>query len=172
MDFKIFWKKVLKNEGLISILPAHAGMILTMTPFSKGMINITRTCGDDPDIAFKYFSTLPYYPHMRGWSWHFSRFAWNGKILPAHAGMILVPDLVDTVSAYITRTCGDDPDISIRVCCNPLYYPHMRGWSWLYSVVLPFLPILPAHAGMILMSTKKSEMKLNITRTCGDDPSC
>ena len=75
---------------------------------------------------------------MRGWS---SITIWTGT-LPLH----------------ITRTCGDDPVLCSFFFWDSIYYPHMRGWSWLEKI--RFYPeiILPAHAGMILTGTKFSVM--------------
>ena len=79
----------MKNKGLISILPAHAGMIPKMSTTTLLTQDITRTCGDDPQVK-----CLPR---------HFQ------LILPAHAGMILRFQLTKDNLGYITRTCGDDP---------------------------------------------------------------
>ena len=132
------------------ILPAHAGMIPSAMSLTVPADNITRTCGDDPQMALIFFLSTLYYPHMRGWSHQSAYHCFLAAILPAHAGMILKARKKTIVIEYITRTCGDDP-------CSPkiwmdsiLYYPHMRGWSWVTTDWQVTQIILPAHAGMIL----------------------
>ena len=56
-------------EGCNKILPAHAGMILTVSPILALYRNITRTCGDDPSLNLWKVVNNEYYPHMRGWSY-------------------------------------------------------------------------------------------------------
>ena len=175
----------------ITILPAHAGMILPTDSDINATMHITRTCGDDPQSQFEQ---EPY-----------------RYILPAHAGMILYCVRFSFGIAYITRTCGDDPGWKKYAFIPKLYYPHMRGWSslvqsflwWILNitrtcgddphnmVIYPFcwkyyphmrgwswiakwyrfiISILPAHAGMIPFPSGRLSMISYITRTCGDDP--
>ena len=114
------------------ILPAHAGMILTIWLSTHFAENITRTCGDDPESRNDTDLSYPYYPHMRGWSlFLLVGYPWY-LILPAHAGMILPLKTWRSKLLNITRTCGDDPQDKSHSRLNCSYYPHMRGWSHQY----------------------------------------
>ena len=55
------------------ILPAHAGMILPLKTWRSKLLNITRTCGDDPQDKSHSRLNCSYYPHMRGWSHQYLR---------------------------------------------------------------------------------------------------
>ena len=48
------------------ILPAHAGMILADDAQFEAEQDITRTCGDDPGDCLLVYTSMRYYPHMRG----------------------------------------------------------------------------------------------------------
>ena len=145
-------------------------MILRLPIASINPPNITRTCGDDPEIASSDNYNAWYYPHMRGWSLVCRKRKRMSLILPAHAGMIL--DYVYRKMCWwnITRTCGDDPDQYRSSMSLISYYPHMRGWSRHNSETREKMRILPAHAGMILDGIYTINWSEHITRTCGDDP--
>ena len=51
----------------------------------------------------------------------------SSNILPAHAGMTLIMLKENVLFEYITRTCGDDPEIESTIQEFKKYYPHMRG---------------------------------------------
>ena len=53
-------------------------------------------------------------------------------VLPAHAGVILEYEIWKNVTGCITRTCGGDPQIPLKLFI--------------------FSPVLPAHAGVILQN--------------------
>ena len=152
------------------VLPAHAGVILQVSLENIEKISITRTCGGDPSTIAVNGLGGSYYPHMRGWSWYFSRFAWNGKVLPAHAGVILYRKTKEYKMTGITRTCGGDPSQCSGWSGLVSYYPHMRGWSYTQKhLTLPNM-VLPAHAGVILETYVSTRLSRCITRTCGGDP--
>ena len=50
----------------MSVLPAHAGVILYIHVYNVEMLSITRTCGGEPDLARVVDIEPKYYPHMRG----------------------------------------------------------------------------------------------------------
>ena len=152
------------------ILPAHAGMILERSTDTIEKVHITRTCGDDPERCRYACAFKQYYPHMRGWSSSNIEQINKEKILPAHAGMILSRVRPVCVLIDITRTCGDDPVMSTSLPNPPSYYPHMRGWSFMFPDDALLGCILPAHAGMIPTTSVTFGESENITRTCGDDP--
>ena len=112
------------------VLPAHAGVILSLTEYPVKLIGITRTCGGDPKIATDNLLISRYYPHMRGWSWFAWVFSVDTRVLPAHAGVILKEVSESLGFDSITRTCGGDPKCFHSATSISSYYPHMRGWSY------------------------------------------
>ena len=71
-------------------------------------------------------------------------------MLPAYAGMILVPARDIPPGEGAPRVCGDDPIAT-------------EGRSIAYTV-------LPAYAGMILISSRWRPTRSSAPRVCGDDP--
>ena len=166
------WSYSLKalNKALL-VLPAHAGVILTSSNTSSTSVCITRTCGGDPSMQVVCKIPPKYYPHMRGWSQLPCNLSnWYG-VLPAHAGVIPPDNLVTLFSTCITRTCGGDPGRNRQLNISKVYYPHMRGWSWVTYSNERSCWVLPAHAGVILDRIVWIVWVYSITRTCGGDPS-
>ena len=158
------------QKSLVHVLPAHAGVILSACACVSPIDRITRTCGGDPIhwIIFNLENT--YYPHMRGWSYHYRIFLSVGQVLPAHAGVILAIQLLMLTHQCITRTCGGDPSANRHFVSRRPYYPHMRGWSSDTTETCHLEAVLPAHAGVILMELVLLVAGACITRTCGGDP--
>ena len=49
------------------------------------------------------------------------------SICPAYAGMILLANLKIKIVAYLSRVCGDDPELLNEVPGTNLFVPRMRG---------------------------------------------
>ena len=91
------------------MLPAHAGMILSIILPSCFLIDVTRTRGDDPTQNLTETGAEECYPHTRGWSLDDSIREIKDEMLPAHAGMILIDFSREKRGTDVTRTRGDDP---------------------------------------------------------------
>ena len=48
-------------------------------------------------------------------------------LFPAHAGVILLPDLEQVDSLAVPRTRGGDPFFTLRICYQIFCSPHTRG---------------------------------------------
>ena len=64
-------------------------MILDTNSSSNDTADLSRVCGDDPDVKCLK--------------------AGIEKICPAYAGMILNLRLIKLIPSYLSRVCGDDP---------------------------------------------------------------
>ena len=69
-----------------------------------------------------------------------------------------------------TRTCGGDPVKGQNVDAEGAFYPHLRGWSYPLSLLLRYVYLLPAPAGVILSYKFFTFLNKPFTRTCGGDP--
>ena len=157
-------------EGVISICPAYAGMILSCPIILYFAPNLSRVCGDDPSSFDNTQGINTFVPRMRGWSrisiFPFS--SWN--ICPAYAGMILDNPTIANIKTYLSRVCGDDPSgIWLNILCD-LFVPRMRGWSHRCFNCVLISRICPAYAGMIQDKVYTTKQAPNLSRVCGDDP--
>ena len=130
----------------------------------------TRTRGDDPARNLDLRDYCLLYPHTRGWSQLRGSLGKSAKVIPAHAGMILQNILLIVHLFRYTRTRGDDPGVYESNDKLEALYPHTRGWSYCCNLFRWRIPVIPAHAGMILTSVFNSIKSVSYTRTRGDDP--
>ena len=84
--------------------------------------------------------------------------------------MILGIQLIDIISLYLSRVCGDDPAVVLALTNFFTFVPRMRGWSCRRIVKIESTNICPAYAGMILYSSNTQLSTQNLSRVCGDDP--
>ena len=132
-----------------SVVPAHAGMILT-SPFSNiTILCCTRTRGDDPEIMTMLAQAIGLYPHTRGWSSSTAFTKATTPVVPAHAGMIPQVPIRQIPQRSCTRTRGDDPTNFYCKLIVIQLYPHTRGWSRKNTWQKFQRKVVPAHAGMI-----------------------
>ena len=101
--------KLQGHYGKLQVLPAWAGMILTVPTKVQAGKSFTRMSGDDPIIYNMANSIAKFYPHERGWSYF--------------------PKIVTLKSDGFTRMSGDDPRELIVWKNTQKFYPHERGWS-------------------------------------------
>ena len=78
------------GADILSVIPAHAGMILSWWAKHYQTTRYTRTRGDDPLPKRKQSWVNKLYPHTRGWSCFLLVLLSFRQVIPAHAGMILV----------------------------------------------------------------------------------
>ena len=111
-----------------------------------------------------------YSPHKRGWS-QITAEEWEKVIVfPAQAGMILNGRERNSSRSCIPRTSGDDPQDIARVLRISEYSPHERGWSLVIVILVQFVLVFPAQAGMIPIQILTIFVALCIPRVSGDDP--
>ena len=84
--------------------------------------------------------------------------------------MILYFSVASVVISYLSRVCGDDPNLIKDCIYYFLFVPRMRGWSWKKLSPCSLIPICPAYAGMILFDKYIDEWGRHLSRVCGDDP--
>ncbi len=82
-------------------------MIPQLLAWAGKVLYFTRTRGGDPKRKKQVY--------------------WSQKILPAHAGVILIGIPKMFVVFNFTRTRGGDPDAQATVEVAKQFYPHTRG---------------------------------------------
>ena len=125
---------------------------MILLPNIINLINIrfTRMSGDDPIQYLLLCTKNQFYPHERGWS---------------------IPKIVRLkLLLCFTRMSGDDPVSLMNVEVLGKFYPHERGWSFKLTKQKECTNVLPAWAGMILVSNKLLDLTNGFTRMSGDDP--
>ena len=137
-------------SNYILICPAYAGMIPLTLLWILQEKNLSRVCGDDPWCLLSLQLLIKFVPRMRGWSY----FSWSSsnpkRICPAYAGMILFCVIMFILCIYLSRVCGDDPDVK--------------------CLKAGIEKICPAYAGMILNLRLIKLIPSYLSRVCGDDP--
>src|SRR5262249_49717720 len=129
-----------------------------------------RTCGDGPDGLVAQAAWCGCSPRLRGWSLGVGRRCLLALLLPAPAGMVPRTGHESARSWPAPRACGDGPDIggsgwSMRGCS-----PRLRGWSLRVSCGCFFFHLLPAPAGMVLVTPGFGLFGAPAPRACGDGP--
>ena len=107
---------------------------------------------------------------MRGWSFLRLSDNINHAICPAYAGMILPMPFLHLLYRNLSRVCGDDPISHGLRGSFFRFVPRMRGWSLCDNNFVLFHFICPAYAGMILWPGEQIQVKIHLSRVCGDDP--
>ena len=107
---------------------------------------------------------------MRGWSSGQHSACASCLVIPANAGVILLASWVSYICFSYPRECGGDPRCEQWLKRQEALSPRMRGWSshcglesWLHDVI-------PANAGVILLSSTPVIALASYPRECGGDP--
>ena len=111
------------------VLPAWAGMILSIHRRPLFLGSFTRMSGDDPMLIKLANTAVKFYPHERGWSFVPTHLQIHYYVLPAWAGMILASLCILSSILSFTRMSGDDPTSLYLAPLESSFYPHERGWS-------------------------------------------
>ena len=117
------------HEKRGGLLPAHAGMVLSVSVSSGWTRSAPRARGDGPRTMTLRSVTGRCSPRTRGWSPAQQRAGRLADLLPAHAGMVPDPVRAATQPTPAPRARGDGPgSYALRVAtfsCSP----RTRGWS-------------------------------------------
>ena len=151
-----------------SLLPAHAGMVPPRPSSTPGATAAPRARGDGPrfTVAGQRFSACS--PRTRGWSRLSPPPVRVGGLLPAHAGMVPLHDLVRQTVSPAPRARGDGPRQQTGATPGMGCSPRTRGWSPAAAVPGGDAGLLPTHAGMVqLRSWPDPDVRL-APRECGD----
>ncbi len=114
---------------LLSVVPAHAGMVRGREPLGSPPRGCPRTRGDGPLCGTGSQRSSKLSPHTRGWSGEPVDAARGDVVVPAHAGMVLFQALSRCTPTCCPRTRGDGPVLQIATQGSEMLSPHTRGWS-------------------------------------------
>ena len=152
------------------IIPAHAGNLLYPFSVAQSQTDHPRTCGELFFMSAAQTGIAGSSPHMRG--------TWSGvyvccpnlRIIPAHAGNLIIVRLQSESPSDHPRTCGELGTGLLVGGIGGGSSPHMRGT--LTEVKLPTYRkwIIPAHAGNLLKKAFKNTSIADHPRTCGELP--
>ena len=155
---------------MLWVFPAHAGVIPVSIVIQPNSICFSRTRGGDPGGYYGGYYWRQFFPHTRGWSWENGIPVAMVNVFPAHAGVIPHAESVRDILNSFSRTRGGDPIIYRARVCLHMFFPHTRGWSRLDAAGTSFLPVFPAHAGVILYLYQWPPTHKRFSRTRGGDP--
>ena len=93
--------------------PAHAGMDLLIITAYDARLRVPRTRGDGPGPAPAWSRAPPGSPHTRGWTFTRPGQHAGERGFPAHAGMDRRPWRRTSRAAWVPRTRGDGPPVTV-----------------------------------------------------------
>ena len=153
-----------------AVSPAHAGIDLRGHLPRLGLPGLPRACGDRPAARISRFMARASPPRMRGSTFRFHCRPPYSYVSPAHAGIDLVPWLIEWIRARLPRACGDRPP-AMRVISSPrLSPPRMRGSTPADVIGIIGEGVSPAHAGIDPCSMDRYRWRWCLPRACGDRP--
>ena len=139
-----------------TVLPAYAGMF----PYLSIKRNVTRSsprvCGDVSMKLTKNRLTRRFSPRMRGCFQGIFQDTQYEVVLPAYAGMFLVPTAASQKNKGSPRVCGDvSLQESLKVPTGE-FSPRMRGCFRADWEQRRKKSVLPAYAGMFLQLIQRT----------------
>ena len=152
------------------VIPANAGVILTVITLRKTRNSYPRECGGDPVNYCMYKNANLLSPRMRGWSQEGAEGKAYKTVIPANAGVILKSPSNFSLWKCYPRECGGDPCLIIQIYRQQWLSPRMRGWSLLHKIIVFSVNVIPANAGVILNLRNQNMNRISYPRECGGDP--
>ena len=157
-------------RGQQTLLPAHAGMVPSVSCSWTPPVAAPRARGDGPGDGGPARAPHGCSPRPQGWSHQLAGGVQRVGLLPAHAGMVPPPTPATRARWTAPRARGDGPCWRrVRTWCLP-YSPRTRGWSHLGHRNAGPGALLPAHAGMVPLWTARMTATLSAPRARGDGP--
>ena len=156
--------------GFLSVFPAYAGVIPSLSHEHLIESGLSRIRGGDPKDFYKVVTTALSFPHTRGWSRSVSTRASISRVFPAYAGVILFSLALIKTLYSISRIRGGDPSLFSAVHVPIEYFPHTRGWSRANIFHCLHSKVFPAYAGVILVWRFRNRCLCSISRIRGGDP--
>ena len=152
------------------VVPAHAGVIPTRAPATRLSSRRPRTRGGHPALTIGVDWMERSSPHTRG----SSRVGLDAgrclDVVPAHAGVIRRASTSSGRASSRPRTRGGHPHTRALPKRQGWSSPHTRGSSHGYSGHPAAQVVVPAHAGVILMTVRRGTLCRRRPRTRGGHP--
>ena len=149
------------------IIPAHAGLTIIICGTKKPSGDHPRACGAHSYANSAMQSLSGSSPRMRGSPKSSSQTHLRTGIIPAHAGLTISSLSSSSVPWDHPRACGAHDWHVVKVVQLRGSSPRMRGSPVMTMEYTTELGIIPAHAGLTLMTTKSSIATRDHPRACG-----
>ena len=111
----------------LGVLPAYAGMFLSIFAVFGSSAGSPRVCGDVSLFVDFFVLVSGFSPRMRGCFLRLISHSNHTLVLPAYAGMFLRFLSAPTILFSSPRVCGDVSNISAKGATCILFSPRMRG---------------------------------------------
>ena len=160
-----FW--VSEISGVDGIIPAHAGLTHQPATFFMKNRDHPRACGAHSIVVLISFDTQGSSPRMRGSPQDVLRRLYEAGIIPAHAGLTVLVILSAVCLRDHPRACGAHLMRYGSVSVSGGSSPRMRGSPLARRGTFSDVGIIPAHAGLTVMSTVDESIAGDHPRACG-----
>ena len=151
-----------------TVLPAYAGMFLSIFAVFGSSAGSPRVCGDVSLFVDFFVLVSGFSPRMRGCFLRLISHSNHTLVLPAYAGMFLRFLSAPTILFSSPRVCGDVSALYPAFGVIKGFSPRMRGCFWQFQQLLARMGVLPAYAGMFLWPGKVLWRPSCSPRVCGD----
>ena len=139
------------QELLHGIIPAHAGLTVLHRVWATLWRDHPRACGAHTRFCIVIHPSTGSSPRMRGSLTSRMSFGDAMGIIPAHAGLTIVPLICVLMTWDHPRACGAHHS-TLNLCFNDMgSSPRMRGSLYSTSIESLITGIIPAHAGLTLL---------------------
>ena len=151
-----------------TVLPAYAGMFLSIFAVFGSSAGSPRVCGDVSLFVDFFVLVSGFSPRMRGCFLRLISHSNHTLVLPAYAGMFLRFLSAPTILFSSPRVCGDVSLAWQSFVASVLFSPRMRGCFQHQRERRHVHFVLPAYAGMFLKSSNTPICAARSPRVCGD----
>ena len=153
-----------------SVVPARAGVDHLRAVPAVIRFSGPRASGGGPREAPFDDGKFAWSPRERGWTRHLLDDLPPVLVVPARAGVDLVPSSMPRISHCGPRASGGGP-MSIVAGCGPrLWSPRERGWTQRSNPMSKVAYVVPARAGVDPRQTRNSRSIHRGPRASGGGP--
>ena len=145
-------------------------MVRSPLPKSPPSNGSPRSRGDGPHRGDPLFLPQVFSPLTWGWSHPLDRVLSPPPVLPAHVGMVPPKKQRRRVGGGSPRSRGDGPNQRLAILTRTEFSPLTWGWSRIQRLLKVFLPVLPAHVGMVPARFVDHHRHDSSPRSRGDGP--
>ena len=152
---------------ILGIIPAHAGLTRQHVQQREERWDHPRACGAHLSTLYPGMPFVGSSPRMRGSQQHQRRKDLRRGIIPAHAGLTNLAGSTVSTKRDHPRACGAHIPIATNPYITPGSSPRMRGSRNLAFQQPETVGIIPAHAGLTLVTPYISSSHRDHPRACG-----
>ena len=160
----------LQHRRSRSVLPARAGVVLQRRGRGWQVHRAPRASGGGPRCTPMFFASPTCSPRERGWSLLGRSGRTRHPVLPARAGVVLLPELAPRPVVGAPRASGGGPSGFARTRCTTWCSPRERGWSQAGQPAPTSARVLPARAGVVPRPRRAPQPRTRAPRASGGGP--